>query len=185
MGFSRQEYWGGLPCPPPGDLPNPGIEPSSISSSALIGRFFTTSTTWEALLDPCLTYSLLSPTRVTPCAALSPPQCSSNQQVYISASGLLHSLFPLTQNSLPKPLKYFFSHNFKVTAELLPYILSLPWLSCISCIFYPQFYIPSNLIYFSLCPYHRLIYSLSCLFVSIPPLKNELCDDRNVNSLVH
>ena len=29
MGFSRQEYWGGLPCPPPGDLPNPGIEPRS------------------------------------------------------------------------------------------------------------------------------------------------------------
>ena len=28
MGFSRQEYWGGLPCPPPGDLPNPGIEPA-------------------------------------------------------------------------------------------------------------------------------------------------------------
>ena len=27
MGFSRQEYWGGLPCPPPGDLPNPEIEP--------------------------------------------------------------------------------------------------------------------------------------------------------------
>jgi len=29
MEFSRQEYWGGLPCPPPGDLPNPGIEPKS------------------------------------------------------------------------------------------------------------------------------------------------------------
>ena len=29
MGFSRQEYWGGLPCPPPGDLPGPGIEPMS------------------------------------------------------------------------------------------------------------------------------------------------------------
>ena len=29
QGFSRQEYWSGLPCPPPGDLPNPGIEPRS------------------------------------------------------------------------------------------------------------------------------------------------------------
>ena len=29
MGFSRQEYWSRLPCPPPGDLPNPGIEPRS------------------------------------------------------------------------------------------------------------------------------------------------------------
>ena len=49
MGFSRQEYWSGLPCPPPGYLPNPGIEPTSLMSPALAGRFFTTSTTWEAL----------------------------------------------------------------------------------------------------------------------------------------
>ena len=42
MGFSREEYWGGLPCPPPGNLPNPGIEPVSLMSSALAGRFFTT-----------------------------------------------------------------------------------------------------------------------------------------------
>ena len=48
MGFSRQEYWSGLPCPPPGDLPNPGIEPESLMSPALAGGFFTTSTTWEA-----------------------------------------------------------------------------------------------------------------------------------------
>ena len=43
MGFSRQEYWSGLPCPPPGDLPDPGIEPTSLRSSALAGGFFTTS----------------------------------------------------------------------------------------------------------------------------------------------
>ena len=48
MGFSRQEYWSGLPCPAPGDLPNPGIEPTSLMSPALAGRFFTTSATWEA-----------------------------------------------------------------------------------------------------------------------------------------
>ena len=47
MGFSRQEYWSELPCPPPGDLPDPGIEPTSLASPALAGRFFTTSTTWE------------------------------------------------------------------------------------------------------------------------------------------
>ena len=39
VGFSRQEYWSGLPLPPPGDLPNPGMEPTS---PALAGRFFTT-----------------------------------------------------------------------------------------------------------------------------------------------
>ena len=45
MGFSRQEYWCGLSCPSPGDLPDPGIKPESLVSPALIGRFFTTSTT--------------------------------------------------------------------------------------------------------------------------------------------
>ena len=48
MGFSRQEYWSGLPCPPPGDLPDPWSEPVSLTSPALAGRFFTTSTAWEA-----------------------------------------------------------------------------------------------------------------------------------------
>jgi len=45
MGFSRQEYWSGLPFPPPGDLPNPGIKPMSPEPPAfpaLTGRFFTT-----------------------------------------------------------------------------------------------------------------------------------------------
>ena len=45
MGFSRQEYWSGLPFPPPGDLPHPGIERVS---PALTGGFFTTNTIWEA-----------------------------------------------------------------------------------------------------------------------------------------
>ena len=49
MGFSRQEYCSGLLCPPPGDLPNPGIEPASLTSPALASGFFTTSTTWRAL----------------------------------------------------------------------------------------------------------------------------------------
>ena len=47
-GFSRQEYWSGLPCPPPRDLPHPGIEPVSLTSPALAGGFFTTSATWKA-----------------------------------------------------------------------------------------------------------------------------------------
>ena len=47
LGFSRPKHWSGLPCPPPGDLPNTGIEPASLTSLALTGGFFTTSTTWE------------------------------------------------------------------------------------------------------------------------------------------
>ena len=49
MGFSRWEYWSGLPLPSPGDLLHPGIKPSSLMSPALAGRFFTTTATWEAL----------------------------------------------------------------------------------------------------------------------------------------
>ena len=50
MRFFRQEYWNGLPCPSPGDLPNPAIEPVSLMTPALTGGFFTTNVTWEALL---------------------------------------------------------------------------------------------------------------------------------------
>ena len=49
MGFSRQECWSELPLLSPRDLPDPGIEPVSLASPSLAGRFFTTSTTWE----PC------------------------------------------------------------------------------------------------------------------------------------
>ena len=48
VGFSRHEYWSGLPCPPPGDLPDPGIESTSLMFPALAGRSFTIRTTWEA-----------------------------------------------------------------------------------------------------------------------------------------
>ena len=49
MGFSRQEYWSGLPFPSPGDLPDSGIEPACLTSPSLTGGFFTTSAAWEAL----------------------------------------------------------------------------------------------------------------------------------------
>ena len=48
MGFPKQEYWSGLPRSPPGDLPDPGIEPTSLMSPASVCRFFTTSASWEA-----------------------------------------------------------------------------------------------------------------------------------------
>ena len=52
VGFPRQEYWSGLPFPPPGDIPEPGIEPESPAASALAGRFSTTESLGK------LTYSL-------------------------------------------------------------------------------------------------------------------------------
>ena len=48
LGFSRQEYWSGLPCPPAGNLPSSGIEPVSLRSPALTGGFFTIGFTWES-----------------------------------------------------------------------------------------------------------------------------------------
>ena len=48
MEFSRQEYWRELPFPTPGDLPDPGIEPTSLTCPALAAGLFTNSATWEA-----------------------------------------------------------------------------------------------------------------------------------------
>ena len=47
--FPRQEYWSGLPFPPPGNLLNPEAEPKSLASPTFPGGFFTTGATWEAL----------------------------------------------------------------------------------------------------------------------------------------
>ena len=55
MRFSRQEYWSGLPCPTPGYLPDPGIQPASLTSLTLAGGFFTTSASWESPSN-CIEY---------------------------------------------------------------------------------------------------------------------------------
>ena len=49
MGFFQQEYWNGLPCPPPGDLPDPGIKPASPASPTLLVEFFITDPLWRFL----------------------------------------------------------------------------------------------------------------------------------------
>ena len=58
VGFSRPEYWSGLPFPPPGDLPDPGIKLTSRMPPALAGGLFTASATWEACM--CV-YNLIFP----------------------------------------------------------------------------------------------------------------------------
>ena len=61
MGFSRQEYWSELPCPPPGDLPDLGIQPTTLMSPALASRFFTTIPIGEAqILLICITNCCIS-----------------------------------------------------------------------------------------------------------------------------
>ena len=63
MGFSRQEYWSGFPFPPPGDLSDSRIKPTSFKSPALSGGFFTTSAPWEAqwtsIQDGCFAVSFV------------------------------------------------------------------------------------------------------------------------------
>ena len=51
MGFSRQEYWSGLPFPTPGDLPDPGKEPEFLAAPALAGGFFTTDQPGKPVID--------------------------------------------------------------------------------------------------------------------------------------
>ena len=68
VGFSSQEYWSRLPCPPPGDLPNPGIKPTSLMSPPLAGGFFTTSTAWKSpilLLVTCVLCVLVTQSCLT------------------------------------------------------------------------------------------------------------------------
>jgi len=55
MGFSRQEYCSGLPFPSPGDLPDPGIEPKSLESLAMVGGFFTTAPPGKSIIRSRLT----------------------------------------------------------------------------------------------------------------------------------
>ena len=64
MGFSRQEYWSGLPCPPPGDLPNLGIKLESLMSPALARGFFITSAAWEAVSTIWKNYQLFLPAMI-------------------------------------------------------------------------------------------------------------------------
>ena len=87
MGFSRQEYWSGLSCLPPEDLPDPGIEPESLTSPASADRFFTTSTIRKkvkvkvALCDPmdCIVHGV-SPCQNTGVGSLSLLQGSSQSR---------------------------------------------------------------------------------------------------------
>ena len=72
LGFSRQEYWSGLPFPLPGDLPDPGTERAPLLSPALAGRFFTASTTHSRGLK----YNLMSV----------PPRNFKNEQKLVKRS---------------------------------------------------------------------------------------------------
>ena len=90
LGFSRQEYWSGLPCPPPGDLPDPGVEPRSLMSPAVAGGFFIISATWE------VQRSLLKSGYFQENSIFFfPVREKDNQLCYISPSVMVNCLCPL------------------------------------------------------------------------------------------
>ena len=101
MLFPRQKYWSGLPFLPPGDLPDPGIKLPSLRSTALVGKFFITSNTWEAQYIICV------------CTSESDRKCSSfillqvadqfSQHHLLKRLSFLHSIFlpPLSKIRCP------------------------------------------------------------------------------------
>ena len=106
LGFSRQEYWSGLPCPPPRDLPNPWMEPASFMSPARAGMFFTTSTTRLCFSSVQCSRSVMSDslrphgpqhTR-PPCPSPTPGVYSNSCQLFGDAIQPSH---PLPSPSLP------------------------------------------------------------------------------------
>ena len=103
MKFSRQEYWGGSPCPPPGDLPNPRIKPSSLTSPALAGGVFTTSTTWEALSGVSSVVQLC-PTLCDPWTATCQPSLSITNSRSLLKLISIESVMPSNHLILCRPL---------------------------------------------------------------------------------
>ena len=99
MEFSRQEYWSGLPCPPPGGLPDPGIELTSFMSPALAGGFFTTSATWEVHYNACMCVSHSVVSSSLWLRGLGPPSLlcpwdSPGKNTGVDCHALLQGIFP-------------------------------------------------------------------------------------------
>ena len=121
MGFFRQEYWHGLPCPSPGDLPKPGIESVSFMSPALAGGFFTTEPPGKPLFSS-VQFSSVAQSCLTLC---SPMDCSlPGSSVHRDSPGknagvcchtLLQGIFPTQGSNLGllhcRQILYHLSHR--------------------------------------------------------------------------
>ena len=95
-GILQARYWSGLSCPPLGNLPNPGVEPTSLMSPALADGLFTTSTTWEAHTEGQTTKMKFSQNLYLPL----------EYSLYAAVVYFLDSMFP------PHPFFLFFFHLF-------------------------------------------------------------------------
>ena len=106
LGFSRQEYWSGYPCPPPGNLPKLGIEPMSLASPALAGRFLIVCHLGSLLticMSVCSVTSVVS-NSVWPCGpqlvSLLCPWNSPGKNTEVGCYALLKGIFPIQELNL-------------------------------------------------------------------------------------
>ena len=98
MGFSRQEYWSGLPFCSPGDLPDPGMEPASLLPPALAGKFFTTQ---SPVYPPDWLALALGATRA-------PPQGLGSQLPVYVLKGSIENICAMFPRPPPHPPQSFF-----------------------------------------------------------------------------
>ena len=105
MGFPRQEYWSGLPFPPSGDLPDPGIKPASLVSHCIDTRILYYCTTWEAPLCSIssVQFSSVAQSCLTLCDPMdcSTPGCPVHHQLLELAQIRVHQVSDAIQPSHP------------------------------------------------------------------------------------
>ena len=137
MGFSRQEYWSGLPFPSPGNLPEPGIEPQV---SCISKRIFHRWATWEALLTAVASYSL--------------PTCTGEEESLSGDSLLLQ----LLQGIMKADFRKFYFFSFDAHRHS---VLSLFY---ICCLFSSVIIVLFSFIFFQRC-FIYLFYHIAHLFL--------------------
>ena len=121
MEFSRKEHWSGLPFPSPGDLPNPGIEPLSLTSPVLGRSFFTTSTTWEAQSSPIISefhFRLVK---------------GILQNVYCEREGWHQKVWEPQTQCTSSNIHIFLSEIFPLSIQFAPLYLKVLFLNLIGC----------------------------------------------------
>ena len=99
MGFSRQEYLSGLLCPLPGDIPDPGIKLTSLTSLALVGGFFTTESPWKSLSEV-----YFNSVQSQSCLTVTPWTAARQASLSITHSRTLLKLMPSNHLILCRPL---------------------------------------------------------------------------------
>ena len=121
MWFSKQEYWSGLPCPLPRDLPIPGIEPMSLPSPASVGRVFTTSAIWEATKLTYLNITLGKLINLNPQeSSTGIPLILWGIPLILRVNHLLHSFIPLYSHAaalfIPFEIPHLDQHSSFLTS---------------------------------------------------------------------